>query len=316
MKMIEYLEKDRERVMSSLRGAVTPADAQQVLEKEADRLLLQYNEDCTSVRMRDSAAGMIQALRSSVPLLDTMGEPRVWRRDGSGGNEAGTRSGGRNLSHILLGIGIVLTAAAFAVPALTAGGTAAMGALLKGLILPIAGGGCMYFAGKTSAADTRIGIGSTKNAGPGSAGAPAQRIEITIDPEKLWSSLRGAVMVIDRNLEIAGEEEKYALQKELSAAVGAKGITAEEIELFSGLLEMADADSPQMAADIRYYLHKKNVDVLPWSAQNAAWFEMLPSMPGRAAASKSDSSQEDAVMTIRPALAQDGKLLKKGTAVR
>ena len=313
MKMIDYLEKDRDNVMNGLRTASTPADAQKILEKEADRLLLQYNEDCSSVRMRDAAAGMVQALRSSVPLLDTMGEPRVWRRDG---NEAGTGSGGRNLSHILLGIGIVLTAAAFAVPALTAGGTAAMGALLKGLILPVAGGGCMYFAGKTSATETRIGIGSTKNAGSASAGVPAQRIEITIDPEKLWSSLRGAVMVIDRNLEIAGEEEKYALQKELSAAVGAKGISAEEIELFSGLLEMADADSPQMAADIRYYLHKKNVDVLPWSAQNAAWFEMLPSMPGRAGASKSHSAKEDTVMTIRPALAQDGKLLKKGTAVR
>lgn len=316
MKMIDYLEKDRDNVMNGLRTASTPADAQKILEKEADRLLLQYNEDCSSVRMRDAAAGMIQALRSSVPLLDTMGEPRVWRRDGSDGNGTGTGTRGKNLSHILLGIGIVLTAAAFAVPALTAGGTAAMGALLKGLILPVAGGGCMYFAGKTSATETRIGIGSTKNAGSGSAGAPAQRIEITIDPEKLWSSLRGAVMVIDRNLEIAGEEEKYALQKELSAAVGAKGISAEEIELFSGLLEMADADSPQMAADIRYYLHKKNVDVLTWSVQNAAWFEMLPSIPGRTARSKSDSAKEDAVMTIRPALAQDGKLLKKGTAVR
>ena len=316
MKMIDYLEKDRDNVMSGLRTASTPADAQKILEKETDRLLLQYNEDCTSVRMRDAAAVMVQALRSSVPLLDTMGEPRVWHRDGGSGNAAGSRSGGRNLSHILLGIGIVLTVAAFAVPALTAGGTAAVGALMKGILLPIAGGGCMYFAGKSSAADTRIGIGSAQNTGPGSAGVPAQRIEITIDPEKLWSSLRGAVMVIDRNLEIAGEEEKYEWQKELSAAVGAKGISAEEIELFSGLLEMADADSPQMAADIRYYLHKKDVDVLSWSAQNAAWFEMLPSMPGRIPASKSDSSLEDTVMTIRPALAQNGRLLKKGTAVR
>jgi hypothetical protein len=266
--------------------------------------------------MRDAAAGMVQALRSSVPLLDTMGEPCVWHRDGGSGNAVGSRSAGKNLSHILLGIGIVLTVAAFAVPALTAGGTAAVGALMKGILLPIAGGGCMYFAGKSSAADTRIGIGSTQNTGPGSAGVPAQRIEITIDPEKLWSSLRGAVMVIDRNLEIAGEEEKYERQKELSAAVGAKGISAEEIELFSGLLEMADTDSPQMAADIRYYLHKKDVDVLSWSAQNAAWFEMLPSMPGRIPASKSDSSLEDTVMTIRPALAQNGRLLKKGTAVR
>ena len=212
MKMIDYLDKDRENVMNGLRTASTPADAQKILEKETDRLLLQYNEDCTSVRMRDAAAGMVQALRSSVPLLDTMGEPRVWRRDGSG-TAAGTRSGGRNLSRILLGIGIVLTVAAFAVPALSAGGTAAVGSLLKGILLPVAGGGCMYFAGKTSVTDTRIGIGSTGKSGAGS-GAPTQRIEITIDPEKLWSSLRGAVMVIDRNLEIAGEEEKNERQKE------------------------------------------------------------------------------------------------------
>ena len=88
MKMIDYLDKDRERVLASLRGASTPADAQQILEKEADRLLLQYNEDCTSVRVRDAAAGMVQALRSSVPFMDTMGQPRVWRREGDSGNTA------------------------------------------------------------------------------------------------------------------------------------------------------------------------------------------------------------------------------------
>lgn len=313
MKMIDYLDKDRENVMNGLRTASTPADAQKILEKEADRLLLQYNEECSSVRLRDAAAGMVQALRSSVPLLDTMGEPRVWRREGDNANTAGNASGGRNLSHILLGIGLVLTAAAFAVPALSAGGTAAMGALLKGILLPVAGGGCMYFAGRTSVTDTRIGISKK---GGNHSGMPAQRIEITIDPDKLWSSLRGAVMVIDRNLEVAGEAEKYDRQKELAAAAGAKGITPEEIELFSGLLEMADADSPQMAADIRYYLHKKNVDVLSWSAQNAAWFELLPAMPGSRPATKQDSSGADTVVTIRPALAQDGRLLKKGTAVR
>ena len=77
MKMIEYLDRDREQVMTNLRAVSTPADAQKILEKEADRLLLQYNEDCASVRVRDAASGMVQALRSSVPLLDTMGEPRV-----------------------------------------------------------------------------------------------------------------------------------------------------------------------------------------------------------------------------------------------
>ena len=124
-------------------------------------------------------------------------------------------------------------------------------------------------------------------------------------------------MVIDRNLEIAEDSEKYDRHKELAAAAGGRGITPEEIELFSGLLEMADADSPQMAADIRYYLHKKEVDVLPWSAQYASWFEMLPSLPGTASSgTNSSGADEDRVVTIRPALAQDGRLLKKGTAVR
>ena len=44
MKMIEYLDRDREQVMTNLRAVSTPADAQKILEKEADRLLLQYNE--------------------------------------------------------------------------------------------------------------------------------------------------------------------------------------------------------------------------------------------------------------------------------
>ena len=62
-KMIEYLEEDRERVFSGLQSAASPEAAQMILEKEADRLLLQYNEDCTSVRIRDAASGMMQALR-------------------------------------------------------------------------------------------------------------------------------------------------------------------------------------------------------------------------------------------------------------
>lgn len=186
MKMIEYLDRDREQVMTNLRAVSTPADAQKILEKEADRLLLQYNEDCASVRVRDAASGMVQALRSSVPLLDTMGEPRVWTKEGTG--SAGERKFGSSLSAILLGVGIVLIAASFAVPALSAGGTAAIGTLLKGILLPIVGGGCMYFAGRSAAAGTRIGIGSSKTAGTAGAydaGQPIRRIEITIDPE-IW----------------------------------------------------------------------------------------------------------------------------------
>ena len=356
MKMIDYLDRDRDRILAGLKGAHSPAEAQQVLEKETDRLLLQYNEDCASVRVRDAAAGMMQAVRSSVPFLDSAGEPRVWRREGygsygggagSGGNDgsygnhgkaggSGAKGGGfgRSLSGILLVVGAVITLAGFAVPALSAGGTAAAGALLKSILLPVAGGGCLYLAGRTAGSGARIGIGKTSGAGAG-----AERIEITIDPEKLWSSLRGAVMVVDRNLELAQEEESYARRKaaDTAGAEGGIGLSADEIELFSGLLEMADADSPQMAADIRYYLHKKDVEAVDWSPQYAAWFERLPALPGTAVtggfpgpkgsaggisektgsaggSAGSFKSADEEVVTIRPALVQHGRLLKKGTA--
>ncbi len=292
-KMIEFLDEDRERVMTGLKSAGTPEAAQKVLEKETDRLLLQYNEECTSVRVRDAAAGMMQAVRSSIPMLDSTGEARVWHSEGSGagGSTAGTGNKRAGLSMILLGIGAALTAAAFFVPALSAGGSATVLSLMKMILLPAAGGGCLY------------GVGTGKGTG-------TERIEILIDPEKLWSSLRGALMVVDRNLEITREEEAVEHRKTLTARNSPGAFSGEEIELFSGLLEMADADNPQMASDIRYYLHRREVDVIEWSQQYSAWFEMLPSMSGKGPGGAGE------VMTIRPALAQKGKLLKKGLAVR
>ena len=304
-KMIEFLDEDRERVMTGLKSAGTPEAAQKVLEKETDRLLLQYNEECTSVRVRDAAAGMMQAVRSSIPMLDSTGEARVWHSEGSGagGSTAGTGNKRAGLSMILLGIGAALTAAAFFVPALSAGGSATVLSLMKMILLPAAGGGCLYLAGRTAGKNVRIGVGTGKGTG-------TERIEILIDPEKLWSSLRGALMVVDRNLEITREEEAVEHRKTLTARNSPGALSGEEIELFSGLLEMADADNPQMASDIRYYLHRREVDVIEWSQQYSAWFEMLPSMSGKGPGGAGE------VMTIRPALAQKGKLLKKGLAVR
>lgn len=349
-KLTEYLDADHERVMAGLQAAATPEAAQRILEKEADRLLLQYNEACTSVQVRDAASGMLQAVRSSVPFLDSMGEARVWRREdgapgaveGNKGSGAGSGKGGRGagLSRILLGAaGAVLTAAAFFVPALLTGGAAALPGLLKGILLPLAGGGCLYLAGRAAGRQAAFRTGS------GTGGGPAQeRIEITVDAEKLWNSLRGAVLVVDRNLEIAQESEDYRRKKELAAGAGAsagKGISAEEIELFAGLLEMADTGSAQMAADIRYYLHKKDVEAVDWTPQTAAWFEMLPALPaplsaaggsfaekaGKAGKPGKEAAREsaartgqtgggNAALTVRPALVQGTKLLKKGVAVR
>ena len=55
MEMIQFLEADKEQLMSGLAAAGTPEKAQSVLEKEFDRLLLHYNEECMEEKVRDTA---------------------------------------------------------------------------------------------------------------------------------------------------------------------------------------------------------------------------------------------------------------------
>ena len=59
MKMIDYLDRDRDRILAGLKGAHSPAEAQQVLEKETDRLLLQYNVPLTLIGIAFSSIGII-----------------------------------------------------------------------------------------------------------------------------------------------------------------------------------------------------------------------------------------------------------------
>ena len=55
MEMMQFLEADKEQLMSGLAAAGTPEQAEHVLDKEFDRLLLRDNEECALERVRDAA---------------------------------------------------------------------------------------------------------------------------------------------------------------------------------------------------------------------------------------------------------------------
>ncbi|MCR5300405.1 MAG: hypothetical protein K6D92_05880, partial [Erysipelotrichaceae bacterium] len=60
MRLQEYLEKDRDRLLAGLQQAGTADRAIPVIESEFDRLLYQYNEECSSDYERRCAAQMLQ----------------------------------------------------------------------------------------------------------------------------------------------------------------------------------------------------------------------------------------------------------------
>ena len=143
------------------------------------------------------------------------------------------------------------------------------------------------------------------------------RAETTVDASLVYTRLLSMILVMDKRLEelrsAARQEEKARLQEQALAA------DAAELELLARLLEDAygrrseDEQAEEEISQIRFYLHRKGIDVVDWSsdavrlkgtegvgtAANSAWFDMMPAFAGG---------------TLRPALVADGKLLKKGMA--
>ena len=91
MEMLEFLESDKEQVMNGLVKAGEPEAAQAVLEKELDRLLLKYNEECAEERMRESARHMLQTAKMMIPLISAAGETRIWSKNSSAGGSQGVK---------------------------------------------------------------------------------------------------------------------------------------------------------------------------------------------------------------------------------
>ena len=74
------------------------------------------------------------------------------------------------------------------------------------------------------------------------------------------------------------------------------------MELISGLLTSAygapgESVSQTVISDVRYYLHRKGIEVVDYSEENRRMFSR---MPGKKEA------------TLKPALVKDGKVLAKG----
>ncbi len=286
MKMIELLEKDKETLLTELAASGKAEKAVTVLENELDRLLLTYNEQCSGERERNAAAYMTQAIRLSLPLIDTAGETKIWETA-----QAKERKGRPGFAVILLvAAGVILCGIAL-VPLIT--GLADAGqdpAFLRTLGLTLGGLAAALIAGLLAGRPGR------------KPKQPTRHAQTLPDPEKIYRSFRNAILSVDQSLDEIRSLERWAKREEAGLIEG-REISSSELDLFSDLLEAANSQDPEYALEkieaIRYYLHRQQIEVVDYSPENARYFDM---MPGQYAG------------TIRPALVADGNLLRKGMA--
>ena len=284
--LVSLVEADKESLMGALNGNRSPEAAQVALERTLDRALMRWSEACDEDSVRQAAQLILSALKSALPLIDSVGEARQWRSEIVSGAH---RKGLKPITLGLLAVSGILTLATLLGLTLAAGRLTSPLTLI-GALLPAAGGvGAAYWAGLTAGRPEA------------SRGAEAPvRQEFLVDSEKLWRHLKGMLLLADDALERVRSE---AAQPQRSEAAG--GLSRREIELFAGLLESAyaqdNADAREMIEAMRFYLHGAGVELADLEPGRENWFELLPaSHPG----------------TLRPALMSGDRVVKRGLAAR
>ena len=291
MKMTDFLEKDKENILTSIAESGSAARAVTVLENEVDKLLLKHNEHCDTDREREAAAYMMQAVRLSLPLIDSAGKTKVWER---GSDKQDREEKGKiNIPFLLLTIAAVALVAYGLVPLVVAGlinaGDQYRNQLLIRTAFVIGGMVMGFFAGAMQRRQEK-------------QAAKEHQVEIKVDADKIYRHFRAAIYSVDQSLEEINAAERWNKREQAGNIDGRKAMTP-EIDLFSDLMAASYSKDPEYALekidDIKYYLHKQQIDVVDYSEETAQYFDLMPGTQGG---------------TIRPALVADGVLLKKGLA--
>ena len=284
MKMLELLEKDKDRVLTELAQAATPEKGTVVLENEMDRLILQYNDQCESEKERDAVAYMMQALRLALPLVDSVGETKVWER------ETSKAKGKNNLPGIILLILGACLLALGVIPDMVISQTTGLQTSEMTRYAFTAGGAVLMV------------IAGVLFGRPAKSGSKEHQVELRVDGNKAFRSLRNAMISVDQSLEEIQAAERWS-KREQAGTIEGQPVTKSQIDLFADLLTAIYNKDGEYALekieDLKYFLHKQQIDVLEYGKDTEQYFDIMPGTQGG---------------TIRPALVSDGKLLKKGLA--
>lgn len=311
MTLQNIFEQNREHLISAVSGADTSSTIR-VLNSELDRLLYTYNDQEESPAVREAASSMIQTAKAACSLIDTAGETSIYSKIDYG-KAAPDKKKMSKPALILLVIGLVgalITLVGIQMIATSAAAGAndwqSAGLPSRGILagVPLLTMAAIFFAGKlfSQKKDTSNKVLHT---------------ETKINVSKLYNYLLSVILVIDKCLEDVRISEKQTEREKSREQVSA--MDPAELELLSQLLEDAygrkgeDDQVEETISQIRFYLHRKNIDVVDWtdnsgkrggkedsdSAARTGWFDMIPAFKSG---------------TIRPALVSDGKLLKKGMA--
>ncbi len=279
-------EKDKELFLNTLKAQSDTASMIKAADSELSRILFKYNEQEESERVKASAYSILSTVRTTLNLIDSYGETKVYSREEYHKQEK--KTGHSPLFWVLLGIGCACAVGAFILLLFSVRAVSMVINLPVFLILLAAGMVCLFLSGMNFHTQ-----GSKKQS--------EIQTETVADPDKIYKHLLGIMLTVDHLLADVRTEEMIDARHELEK--DKDGMNQKELALLSQLLEDAYTDknsdlAMETISHIKYYLHNRRIEAVDYSREDHAWFDILPGEGG----------------TLRPALVMDNALLKKGLA--
>ena len=284
--MQALLEKDKERFLNNMSAAKSSAEAVAAVEEQYSRILSAYNEKEENERIRNTAVFLTETVSSAAGFLNCDGESVIWSRSQYRPGVSKPKRSGWFAFFLILGI-LALIGAGAELIYLTDAFPPSNEMIL---VLAIAAAAALFLF--------LSGIFSAKKKEENRQELYAETIP---DGEKTYHILLNSVLTMDRILEQIRNEELLAEKKALMEEKDS--MKKEDIRLLSDLLESAYAENSeygrQIVSELKFYLHRKNIDVVDYDGSNRDYFELMPS---------------ESAGTIRPALVIAGSVLRKGLA--
>lgn len=279
MKTREFLEQNKERILSRISQADTKERAVLAIEDELNRILYQATQSDSSPRAQEETNYAISTVRASLPLIDSIGQIRSYERT----NQSLQRRQDNTYRFLLLAgaaasvVSLLLTIplAIFPVPLIVMAG---------GIVTTFIAGSRVHKRVKTEKNEVRL--------------------EADLDAGKIYHTLSTVLAVIDQNVQNADRSQRLEQTgRERQEDTGS--LSEEERTLMTNLLDSAyrisdQEESAEMIEEIRFYLHKRNVEAVDYTRETARWFDFMPG---------------ERAETLRPALVCNGKLISRGLAV-
>ncbi len=290
------LEQDKDRLMGQLKGADRENTVRQV-DLELDRVLFAFNDQDLSDSVRFCAQSMVRTAKAAAGWIDSDGEAVIYGRTdyGSGSGDGAGRSkkqSGRPdaVFWVLLAAGIFLLAVLAAWLFVISASLEAEKRFAVPFLLIIPAAVCLFLAGR------RMKTGPAVKKGKEELFARSWP-----DPDRVYRNLLSAVLVMDESLKKLTESEAIAVRRERTEQALDPHIP--ELELLTQLLEETwtgeDDLSREIRSKVKFYLHRKGMELCEYSDRHADWFDRIPAgEPG----------------TIRPAVVMEGIPVKKGLA--